>query len=337
MARTPTIRYQMKHELNQMAYYGHSKHEEQCRTYEERQRLKAQGASREECMKIDYTADKIFSYTTMKTYQNEIDRFANYLEDMGIKKCTMTEAKEHIQDYLDYQKERGLSAYSVHTTCAALCKTFHTKMKDYDIPNRKLSDITRSRGIKPRDTLNEQRASVALEANRILGLRRSELRSLRVNAFQDNGTEIRMTPKGKGGKTNTTIFRDTREIEAIRNLLEDKKSNEYVFDRQQFKNDADFHQTRAEAFQARYQRYVDEMKVNPEKRAEYQKIIRDTFEEHHKEVREDLNKPYYCRGSHRKDLEEKGLNTVYDRTAVMMVSLESHFRSGVLVDHYLAK
>ena len=337
MARTPNIRFQMKSALNEMAYFGHSKHEDQVRTYQERQQQKAQGIARCDYMKVDYTADKIYSYGTMKTYQAEVGRFADYLSENGYKKCTMEEAKNQIQSYLDYQRERGLSAYSIHTTCAALCKTFQTRMEDYSIPERKLSEITRSRGTHTHDKLNEKRAGEALEANRVLGLRRSELERLRVSDFQDRGTEIQMNTVGKGGKHNTTVFRSPDEIEKVRLMLAGKNQNDYVFDRQLFKNDADFHQTRAEAFQARYQRIVDDMKARPEARAEYQQIVRDTFAAKGKELHEDLDRPYICRGSHRQHLKEQGLSIVYDRTAVMMVSLESHFRSGVLVQNYLAK
>lgn len=337
MARQQSIKFQMKSALNQQAYFGHSKHDDQLRTIEERQRMKAQGATYEERLAVDYARDKIYSFGTMKTYQNEVSRFANYLAENGMKKCSMAEAKEQIQNYLDYQVGRGLSAYSVHTTAAALCKTFSVPMAQYTIPERKLANITRSRQDCPRDGLNECRAGEALEANRVLGLRRSELKGLRCGSFKDRGSEIQMDTIGKGGKHNTTIFRDPQEIDTIRQLIEGKEKGEYVFSRELFRNDADFHQTRAEAFQSRYQRIVQDMKERPEARAEYQQIIKDTFAEKGKTLREDLDKPYYCRGSHRQQLLEKGLPTSFDRTAVMMVSLESHFRSGVLVAHYLAK
>ncbi len=337
MARVQNIRFQMKAALNAQEYYGHSKHDDQVRTYQERQQLKNQGATREEYMSVDYTADHIYSFGTMRVYQYEVNRFADYLADNGFKKCTMDEAKEHIQEYLDYQRDRGLSAYSVHTTCAALCKTFHLKMQDFTIPQRRLADITRSREERQHDKINEERAGEALKANRVLALRRKELEKLRVSSFRDRGNEIQMDTIGKGGKHNTTIFRNEQEISLIRELINGKEPNDYVFDRQLFANDADFHQTRAEAFQTRYQRYVEDMQKHPEKREEYQRIVRDTFAARGKELKEDLDKPYYCRGSHRQQLLKQGLSISYDRTAVMLVSLESHFRSGVLVAHYLAK
>ena len=99
-----------------MAYYGHCKHDDQVRTYQDRQQLKAQGVPREEYMRIDHTADKVFSYGTMKTYQAEISRYADWLSENGYKKCTMEQARDQMQNYLNYQRDRGLSANSVHTT-----------------------------------------------------------------------------------------------------------------------------------------------------------------------------------------------------------------------------
>jgi hypothetical protein len=249
----------------------------------------------------------------------------------------MDEAASHVQEYLDYQSDRGLSAYSVHTSCAALSKTFGSSMRDYTIPKRELCNITRSRGTCPRDELNAHRAGAVLEANKTLALRRNELKNLRVSNFTDSGNSITMQTVGKGGKHNETVFRHPQELATIRDLIANKAENEYIFDRKLFKNDADFHQSRAEGFQIRYQRICEDMNNRPEARAEYQQIIRDTFAARGRECRENLDRPYICRGSHRTILEQQGIAVSYDRTAVMMVSLESHFRSDVLVQHYLAK
>jgi hypothetical protein len=273
----------------------------------------------------------------MRTYQNEINRYSDWLDSKGMGKCTMDEAASHVQEYLDYQSDRGLSAYSVHTSCAALSKTFGSSMRDYTIPKRELCNITRSRGTCPRDELNAHRAGAVLEANKTLALRRNELKNLRVSNFTDSGNSITMQTVGKGGKHNETVFRHPQELATIRDLIANKAENEYIFDRKLFKNDADFHQSRAEGFQNRYQRICEDMKNRPEARAEYQQIIRDTFSARGRECRENLDRPYICRGSHRASLEQQGIAVSYDRTAVMMVSLESHFRSDVLVQHYLAK
>ena len=146
-----------------------------------------------------------------------------------------------------------------------------------------------------------------------------------------------MSTIGKGGKHNETVFRHPAELATIRELIANKESSDYVFDRQAFRNDADFHQARAEGFQLRYQRICEDMRQRPEARAEYQQMIRDTFAAQGRTLREDLDRPYVCRGSHRASLERQGIAVSYDRTAAMVVSLSSHFRSNTIIQHYIAK
>lgn len=337
MARQKSIRYQMREKLGTMEYYGHSKHQDQERTRQEQQQLRQQGADPAQLQSINYCKDHIYSRCTMQTYQNEVKRYGDWLEARGLHKCTMGEASCHVQEYLNYQVDRGLSAYSVHTSCAALSKVFQTNMREYDIPKRQLCDITRSKGVHTNDALNNRRAGDVLEANRTLALRRNELKNLRASNFTDNGSTITMSTIGKGGKHNETVFRHPEELAVVRNLLAGKAENDYIFNRESFQNDADFHQSRAEGFQLRYHRIIEDMRNRPEARDEYQQIIKDTFEAQGRECKEDLNNPYVCRGSHRASLIEQDISVTYDRTAVMMVSLESHFRSDVLVQHYLAK
>lgn len=276
--------------------------------------------------------------STMRTYQNEVKRYADWLESRGMHKCTMTEAASHLQEYFDYQaNEKHLSAWSVHTSCSALVKTFQKDMRDYTIPKRQLCDITRSRGVRLHDEANNRLVGDVLEANRTLTLRRNELKNLRISNFTDNGSSITMQTIGKGGKHNTIVYSDKSSLTTIRELIANKAPSDYVFDRQAFKNDADFHQARAEGFQLRYQRICEDMQQRPEARAEYQQMIRDTFAAQGRTLREDLDRPYVCRGSHRASLERQGIAVSYDRTAVMAVSISSHFRSDTLVQHYLAK
>ena len=322
MARQKSIRYQMKEALGKMACYGVSKHEQ-------RQRSKAEG--------VDLTKGQIYSYGTMQTYQNEVKRDGDWLESRGMHKCTMAEASSHIQEYLDYQADRGLSSWSVHTSCSALCKTFQTDMRDYTIPKRQLCDITRSRGVRLHDEANNRLVGDVLESNKTLCLRRNELKNLRVSNFSDGGSSLTMSTFGKGGKHNTTVYKHPSELATIRELIANKAPSDYVFDRQAFKNDADYHQARAEGFQLRYQRICQEMRQRPEARAEYQQMIRDTFAAQGRTLKEDLDRAYTCRGSHRASLEKQGIAVSYDRTAVMVVSLSCHFRSDTMVQHYLAK
>ena len=96
MARKQTVKFLMKSELNSMAAYGRSKYQDQQRTYAVRSQMKKEGKSWEECLRVNFSKDYIYSYQTMKNYQYEVDRFANYLAEQGLKKISLEEAKEHI-------------------------------------------------------------------------------------------------------------------------------------------------------------------------------------------------------------------------------------------------
>lgn len=327
----------MKEALGKMEYFGHSKHEDQERTRQARAKLRTSGATPEEVRCVDYTKGHIYSYGTMRTYQNEIKRYADYLEAQGLRKCSMQEAALHTQQYLDYQVDRGLSAYSVHTTASALAKTFGQSLYDYNLPRRRLCDITRSRGARQHDVINQQKVGDVLEANRTLALRRNELKNLRTSNFVDTGQSITMTVRGKGGKINTTVFHSPQELAIIRDLLANKEAGEHVFDRDCFKADADFHHSRAEGLQHRYASVLADIEQRSEARAEYQAEIRAAFAARGKPLRENLDKPYVLRGRHREYCQTHGIPISYDRTAALFVSLSSHYRSDVLIQHYLAK
>ena len=150
----------------------------------------------------------------MATYQGEISRYGDYLASQGLGKCGMDEAASHIQEYLDYQSGRGLSPYSVHTTAAALCKTFGKNLQDYNVPKRELANITRGRFGAVHDKYNHANPMVqeVMKANTVLGLRRNELRTLTAGAFADNVSTMTMPTRCKGNKVNTLLVRNPSDI-----------------------------------------------------------------------------------------------------------------------------
>lgn len=184
MARQKNIKFQMKQELQKMEAYGRSKHADQLKTKEERSTLKAKGVPFEQYRTIDYTRDYIYSYNTMKNYQRIADQYADYLKSHDLNKITLEEAKDHVQEYLDYLRyDKELSPQSIHTSCAGLSKIFHTTMWDYDIPNRSIAKIDRGQHTFSDMTKEQQIEKLAeypvWNANRVLGMRKIELINLR--------------------------------------------------------------------------------------------------------------------------------------------------------------
>lgn len=345
MAREKSIKYVMKTELNKMQAYGRSKHSDQVKTREERSNLKAQGVPYSEYREIDYTRDYIYSQNTMKTYQHEIDRFADYLKNHDMNKITMEQAKEHVQGYLDYLKnERNLSAQSIHTSCAALSKVFHTTMWDYNKPNRSVAEIERGKhtykDLSEKEQLDKLRKNPIWNANSILGMRKNELINLRADMIKERDDRVIIEYVGKGGKHNIQSFYDDKEKAYILSLKEGKNEHERIFDKQEVKQTLNLHKAREMRCKEVYNRVVDDInKKGKEAEKEYIQQIERAFQEAGKTLRENLNNPYYVRGDNRQRLENENRPLEYNRIALMIVSTQitQHFRTNVTVNYYVAK
>lgn len=340
MAKQKNIRYLLKSELKKLESYGQKKHEDKKKTYDERKQLKAKGYSLAEREKMcNYSKDKIYSIQTMQTYQREVTKFADWLNNQGKGKITIEQAKEEIQAYVDSLKERGLSASSIHTALAACCKATHTYMRDFDIPERKLADMKRGKHEVRNDRYNEKNHAEILAINRIIGVRRSELMEIRVRDVIEKDGVMYIHTKGKGGKDNQQLITEDSEKEVIRQYMRDKSENERLFPKEMFRNDADLHSQRAERAKIVYQRVLEDMKRNPDRRTYYEEYIKKAFEEKGKKLPKNLDKNYVCRGSFREMLISEGKAVSYDRVAAMYVSLTvtSHWRVDTTVQHYLTK
>lgn len=353
MARKQNIKFLMKQQLGQMAAFGQSKRADQERTWSERAALRSRGEY-EVARDIDHTKNKIYSYGTMSLYTRHADYFGRWLCENGMKNCTMEEAHGQIQNYVDSLVERGQSAWTVHTAAASLCKVFGDKMERYELPKRGLADITRSRTEAKHDSFNSRHYGNLLQANEVLGLRKSELRDLRTSNFTvvkgagslgeagvtlANCSKIVMTTKGKGGRINTRTYAAPQEVAAVQSILQGKQPGERIFDKHQFKADSgDLHQSRAVSFQNLYNQVVHDIETRPGAREEYVAAINASFAASGKQQRENLDRPYILRGEHRAYCEQRGIPISYNHVASLYTSIQSgHMRSGTLIAHYIAK
>lgn len=345
LARQKNIRYLMKSELKQMESYGRSKKADQSRTREERSNAKALGIPFQEYREIDYTKDHIYSIKTMEHYQRQVDLFANYLNDRGMNKITLEQAKDFVQDYLDYlHDEKGLSAPTVHSACASLCKVFHTTMWDYAKPQRTISEITRGN-----QTFKDKNVDMIeeLERNRIwrinrdyLGMRKNELLHLKADMIQviDNRVEIRYI--GKGGKHNRQIFLDEKEKAFVLSLKNGKEPHERIFSKEEVQKARNLHKARELRCKSVYDRVISDIAQRGEvARQEYIKEIKHVFSDAHKPIRENLENPYVVRGANRQRLIAENRPVEYSRIALLFVSvtISQHFRSDTTANHYVAK
>ncbi len=339
MARGNTIKFQLKQALADKASYGRSKHEDKVSTYEKREALRQAGASFEERMAVNDMQQHIYSYGTMTAYQQQTGYFGDWLIENGHKKISLEESREYIQEYIDHLEEQGKSAWTINLALAAICKATDAHMRDYHHPSRKVADVQRGKGERVNDALNDRKAAQILEANRLLGLRRSELKSLRCcDIFERDNTVVVQTV-GKGGRHNEQIFTDPAEKQAVLALKQGRNGEERIFPHEDFKNDADLHHQRQLRAVEVYERVVQDMKEHPERRDYYKEQIYQKYHERNRTCRENLDNPYCVRGENRQRLLAEGREVTYDRVALLYVSTHvlSHTRSDTTAQFYVAK
>ena len=338
MARN-TIKYQLKQELEKQASYGRSKHQDKIATYQKREELRQQGASFEERMKVNEMQGHIYSYQTMKTYQQQVGYFGDYLIQNGLKKISIEESREYIQEYIDYLEQDGKSPWTINTALAAVCKATGASIRDYDHPKRTISHIERGNCERLHDSTNEKNANRILEANRLLGMRRSELQRLRAGDIVETGEKVIVQSIGKGGRHNQQVFTLPEEKAQVLALKKGKADNQRIFQAADFRNDADLHHERQNRAVSVYKRVVEDMRQNPDRREYYKQEIRQAFQERGRTCKENLDNPYCVRGDNRQRLMTEGREVTYDRVALLYVSISvlNHTRSDVTAAHYVAK
>ena len=164
------------------------------------------GESRHDAKKAEATHSPtgIFSYRTFETYMKQGCAFANWAKAQY--KCrTLEAARPYVETYLQNGIDRGLSAYTLSTQRAALCKLYGCKAGDFAIqlPERRREDIQRSRNEAARDYgFSKENNTDILDFARATGLRRHELAAVKPEQICQNtdGSVTICEVKGKGGK-----------------------------------------------------------------------------------------------------------------------------------------
>lgn len=155
----------------------------------------------------------IYSTKTYEGYKESCRLFVGWLHDTHPEVSSLEDARPLCGAWLQWQIDRGLSAYTVSTRRSALVKLYHLTMEERailpQVPERTRAAITRSRGPAVRD----RDLSAATEARfaaltACTGLRRAEMLHLR-------GTDLHRDERGrywlhvtrgtKGGKVRDAL------------------------------------------------------------------------------------------------------------------------------------
>ncbi len=248
------------------------------------------------------STNMIHSTNTYKTYNDAVRKFADWCKTQNIK--DMDTAKTNIPQYMEHLKTEGYAASTMSTKMNGICKAFgiRTTDVDYKLPQRKRSDIVRSRDVAARDKhFSPSKNKDLIKFCESTGLRRRELEALKGSDLVQKGDKTYLhVQNGKGGKKRyVEVLEGGRSL--VRNMCE-RAGTGNVFPR--VHSDADIHFYRGNYAKALYHKYARDLKTL------------------------DRSEKYYCRG----DMKGK----IYDRQAMAIASKNlGHERISVIAGHYL--
>lgn len=259
------------------------------------------------------TKDKIYSWSTFKTYMKQANYFTDYCkETYGAK--SLEDCKPYINTWLQKNIDEGKSAHTQKTRASALAKLYQCSTKDFiKTEVRHREKITRSRGVKVRDKhFSEKRNADLVSFCKSTGLRRAELKALTgdklVYKQEEDKYYINVNSASKGGRERLApIIGDIdRVIDRMKSVGDGK-----VFDK--IPQGADIHGYRSDyatAIYKEFERPIEELKCDLG--------IKDGT----------TGDAYICRG------ELKG--TIYDRKAMEEATKAlGHNRISVVASNYL--
>ena len=326
--------------------------------------LLAIGQSKHEAKKRGIKNEKIYSWETYRSYLKQASYFAKWVKEqpvspaLGRKPRTLEEARPYVEKFLQASIDRGLSSYTIKLQAAALAKVYRCKITDFDIdtPQRKRSEITRSRGSKARDAhFNEALHVDLVTFCRCTGLRRAELEQIRGEdlVFKDGKPFLNVTRGTKGGRPRVSpIIGSDEELKNVLAQLS-RAGAERVYPSPS--EHADIHGYRSQSGTRVYEAFKRDLSAFKNERLIIYKnhVIeaytasnshtkdRQTFSRYYSATEKDaygypkmlpgykdVSSVYVCR----KDL----ATVVYDRRALFAASNAlGHNRENVVAEHYI--
>lgn len=286
------------------------------------------GRSKHQDKKDNIDNQYIYSFSTMKTYIKHCNYFVDWCKDnkdikdaLGHKPRTLTECKPYVEQFIKYQEDRGLSAYTVKMEVSALSKLYGERF-DIETKGTRRADIVRSRNDVVRDKhFSETKNADFVNFCRCTGVRRSEFEKCKASDLTWIEDKPYLLIVGKGGRERLApiIGTDAERASALAYLKGLNGSNKAF-------NGADIHSYRSDYATAIYKAYCP-ADLNPfkGKRFDYTDMTGK-----HDKAGHNIDKAYLyvCRG------DRKG--EVMFRPAMVEASKAlGHNRESVVGEHYI--
>ena len=282
----------------------------------------------------DVTTDK-----TVVTYKRSIKQFVAWEREHP--PAHALDPAERVQRWERALEKQGYSPASIHSKIAPVCKGFKVSMSEISHPRRTSDKITRGR----RDDANRQGQletenklyADSLSLSRGTGLRRAELSRVRLSDLvKDESGYPCIRTKGKGGKVQYQRILPSH-LDDVRAVLRRGAV--------EMGGHIDYHSIRSSVAREAYSYYKERLDTEPGYRAQLRKELVDRFNAQHgpgraareRYMRSMGGNPYVLRGANAQRARQEGRPTVYDRTALLAVSVFhlSHWRVDVTVTNYL--
>lgn len=269
---------------------------------------------------FDKAVEGIFSINTFKAYLKHGEHFIDWC--ISFKGCktygkSLEELRQYAPDYLKAREAEGLSLYSLKSEKSALGKIFGGEIPYKFKEQRKVINITRSRGKAVRDThFSPERNQELVTIAKATGGRREDISKLTPQSFiaDHKGRLWVVFTQSKGGRDRISPVLP-QYTEAVTNIIKGKPDNEPIFDH--INTNADIHSYRRYYAQTLYATVADDHDY------------RDDLMGMYPPRREKATGDYYH--SHTKDLPFKGRrDDIYIVTQAL-----GHNRLEVTVNHYL--
>lgn len=106
------------------------------------------GESRHEAKRDGTAREKIFSFSTYRTYKCQCGYFVDWIREIYPECKTLKKARRHVNEWLQYLVDKKYSAWTVHTAKSVVYKLFDIDGNGpgaFAAPERRRSDIKRSR------------------------------------------------------------------------------------------------------------------------------------------------------------------------------------------------
>lgn len=301
--------------------------------------------------------DGISDNDSKAAYRRAVDAFAAWAKSKGYKSIAEIN-KDVLQAYERHLEGRpeGYSPATIHAKLAPICKAVGISMKEISKPKRSAGKIVRGRSATTRGEkeLRDPRYNRLVTLQRAAGIRRAELAKLRGrDLIQDEHGHLYIhVERGKGGK-RTDQFILPKDRENVLRIFEGVGPEERVFSGDEIPPHANLHRLRAEHAQECYRYYAEAIQRSPRAAEHLRAVLVRRWREAHRVleaenprayiaaedrfIRDMDARPYELRGENRRKAEKLDLPVIYNRLALMAVSVMnlSHWRLDVTVVNYL--